>query len=167
MMTKLDARMLVVEAKDQETSTALGYMVTEIALLIWEVYGRWQSLTTTNCPDSRPFCRFFPSWHVLEHTLPLQTKTKALFKFCIPYTHFHPFSHAYLSAIPCSSTSTSPVTLQLSSTEGQVNFPDCRPPVSKSFALLSFQRHLKICPFSNISDTAKIVWDRQDRKRRA
>lgn len=33
-MTKLDARMLVVEAKDQETSTALGYMVTEIALLI-------------------------------------------------------------------------------------------------------------------------------------
>lgn len=67
---------------------------------------------------------FFPSWHVLEHTLPLQTETKALYKFYMPYSHFHPFSHAYLSAIPCSRISISPVTLQLSSTEGQVGFPN-------------------------------------------
>lgn len=33
-MTKLYARMLVVEVKGQETSTALGYVVAEIALLI-------------------------------------------------------------------------------------------------------------------------------------
>lgn len=66
--------------------------------------------------------QFFPSWHVLEHTL--QTETKALYKFYTPYSHFHPFSHTYLSAIPCRRISTSPVTLQFSNTEGQVGFPN-------------------------------------------
>lgn len=32
---------------------------------------------------------------------------------------------------------------------------------------MSFQRHLKICPFSKIPDTAKILQNRQGRKRMA
>lgn len=94
-------------------------------------------------------------------------KTKAVYKFWIPYTHFHPLSHAYLSAVPCSRTSTSPVTLQLSSIEGQVGFPDADHQFPKDLHCWVSRGTWKICPFSKVSDAAKILQDRQDKKRMA
>lgn len=110
--------------------------------------------------------QFFPSWHVLEHTLPLQTETKALYKFYTPYSHFHPFSHTCLSAIPCSRISTSPVTLQLSNTEGQVGFPNEGHKFPKDLhCWVSLGTWISVP--SGRPDTAKTLQDRWDRKRMA
>lgn len=49
---------ILVGAKDQKASTALGYIVAEIALHIWKFCGIQQSLATTDCLDSSPFAIF-------------------------------------------------------------------------------------------------------------